>query len=237
MDELFIRERALIGEKAFEKLKNSAVAVFGLGGVGSFVVEALARAGVGKLLLCDDDVIAPHNTNRQLFALQSTVGRKKAEVAAERTLDINPSIEVDVRAIRYDEKTQNEFDFSGFDYIADCIDTVTSKLLLAVRAQEAGVPIISCMGTGNKLSGDFKVADIYKTEVCPLAKVMRRELKARGVKSLKVVYSTEQPYSPLIETGSAKRQTPASVSFVPPEAGFKLAGEIIRDIIGGDLRA
>lgn len=236
MDEIFIRERALIGDAAFEKLKNSAVAVFGLGGVGSYVCEALARAGIGKLLLCDDDVIAVHNGNRQLFALNSTVGRKKAEVAAERMRDINPDIKLDVRAERYEASTEADFNLAEYNYVADCIDSVTSKILLAVRCEKERVPLISCMGTGNKLLGDFKIADIYSTNICPLAKVMRKELKARGVKKLKVVYSEEPVYFPVCAVPSNKRQTPASVSFVPPLAGIKMAGEIVRDIIGDDMR-
>lgn len=230
-DEIFIRERSLIGDTAFEKLKNAKVAVFGLGGVGSYACEALARAGVGKILVCDDDVICPHNANRQLYALSSTVGRKKAELAAERIKLINPYAEVEVFDIAYDKETENLFPLEQYDYVADCIDTVTSKILLCERAQKRGFKIISCMGTGNKLFCSFKVADISKTSVCPLCKTMRRELKARGIKKLKVVYSEEQPKKPQIEVKSNKRQTPASISFVPPVAGFTLAGEIIRDLI------
>ena len=206
--------------------------LFGLGGVGSFVAEALARAGVGKLLICDNDTIAPHNVNRQLYALRSTVGKLKTEVAAKRLKDINENIVIDSRPCYFDAQTESEFNLSEFDYIADCIDSVTSKILLAQKASEAGVPLISCMGTGNKLYQDFKVADIYKTTDCPLAKVMRRELKKRNIASLKVVYSKEQPRKPLINVESNKRQTPASISFVPPTAGFILAGEIIRNLIG-----
>lgn len=228
----FIREISLIGQEKFDKLKNSSVAVFGLGGVGSYVVEALARAGVGKLLICDNDAIAPHNVNRQLFALRSTVGKLKTEVAAKRLKDINENIAVDARPCYYDAQTADEFNLRDFDYIADCIDSVTSKLLLAQKATEAGVPLISCMGTGNKLFQEFKVADIYKTTDCPLAKVMRRELKKRNITSLKVVYSKEPPRKPLVKVESNKRQTPASISFVPPTAGFILAGEIIRNLIG-----
>ncbi len=228
----FIREISLIGQDKFDKLANASVAVFGLGGVGSYVAEALARAGVGKLLICDNDAIAPHNVNRQLFALHSTVGKKKTEVAKDRLKDINPSIIIDARDCYYDALTKSLFDLSEFDYVADCIDSVTSKLLLVERAHGAGVPIISCMGTGNKLYQQFFVSDIYKTEACPLAKVMRRELKKRGIPSLKVVFSKELPRKPLVEIESNKRQTPSSISFVPPTAGFILAGEIVRDIIG-----
>lgn len=228
----FIREISLIGQEKFDKLQGSAVAVFGLGGVGSFVVEALARAGVGKLLLCDNDVIAPHNINRQLFALRSTVGKFKTDLAEERVRDINENIVVDKRTCYYDATNMDEFDLSAYDYVADCIDSVTSKILLAVNSKNAGVPIISCMGTGNKLYQNFSVSDIYKTTDCPLAKVMRKELKKRGVEHLKVVYSTEKPRKPLLEIESNKRQTPASISFVPSVAGLTLAGEIIRNIIG-----
>lgn len=228
----FIREISLIGQEKFDKLQGSAVAVFGLGGVGSFVVEALARAGVGKLLLCDNDVIAPHNINRQLFALRSTVGKFKADLAEERVRDINENIVVDKRTCYYDATNMGEFDLSAYDYVADCIDSVTSKILLAVNSKNAGVPIISCMGTGNKLYQNFSVSDIYQTTDCPLAKVMRKELKKRGVEHLKVVYSTEKPRKPLLEIESNKRQTPASISFVPSVAGLTLAGEIIRNIIG-----
>lgn len=230
-DDIFIRERALIGEEAFEKLKNAKVAVFGLGGVGSYVCEALARAGIGKILVCDDDVIAAHNANRQLYALSDTVGRKKTELAAERIKKINPCAEVVEFCVAYNKETENLFPLEEYDYIADCIDTVTSKILLCERAQKNGLKIISCMGTGNKLFCSFKVADISKTSVCPLCKTMRRELKARGIKKLKVVYSEEQPQKPKIEIKSNKRQTPSSISFVPPVAGFTLAGEIIRDLI------
>lgn len=228
----FIREISLIGQEKFDKLANSSVAVFGLGGVGSYVAEALVRAGVGKLLICDNDVIAPHNVNRQLFALHSTVGKKKTEVAAERLKDINPDVVIDARDCYFDAATESLFDFSSFDYVADCIDSVTSKLLLVQRSHEAGVPVISCMGTGNKIYQDFYVADIYKTEACPLAKVMRRELKKRGITSLKTVFSKELPRKPLVFVESNKRQTPSSISFVPPVAGLLLAGEIVRDIIG-----
>ncbi len=231
-NDIFMRERALIGEKAFEKLKNSSVAVFGLGGVGSYACEALARAGIGKILVCDNDVISPHNANRQLYALKSTVGVKKTELAAERIKQINPNAEVIAVSAPYQADTERLFDLENYDYIADCIDTVTSKILLAERAFRGGIKIISCMGTGNKLQTSFKVADISKTSVCPLAKVMRRELKARGVTKLKVVYSEEQPKKSPLKSEGARRCPPASVSYVPPVAGFVLAGEIIRELIG-----
>lgn len=231
-NDIFMRERALIGENAFEKLKNSSVAVFGLGGVGSYACEALARAGIGKILVCDNDVISPHNANRQLYALKSTVGVKKTELAAERIKQINPSAEVVAISEPYQADTERLFDLENYDYIADCIDTVTSKILLAERAFRGGIKIISCMGTGNKLQTSFKVADISKTSVCPLAKVMRHELKARGVTKLKVVYSEEQPKKSPLKSEGARRCPPASISYVPPVAGLVLAGEIIRELIG-----
>ncbi len=229
-NDIFLRERALIGENALEKLKNSSVAVFGLGGVGSYACEALARAGVGKLLVCDNDVIAPHNVNRQLYALHNTFGKKKCELAAERIKLINPNAEVVAVDVPYESATQDLFDLESYDYIADCIDTVTSKILLAERAWKNNLRIISCMGTGNKLFTSFKVADISKTTVCPLARVMRRELKARGVFKLKTVYSEEEPEKPCFGEDESGR-VPASISFVPPVAGFVLAGEIIRELI------
>lgn len=226
----FEREINLIGESAFEKLQKSTVAVFGLGGVGSFVAEALARAGVGKLVICDNDVIAPHNINRQLYALTSTIGKSKVDVAFERLKDINPSIEIEVKNLFFDKSTLSEFDFENYSYVADCIDSVTSKILLCQVCNEKNVKIISCMGTGNKLGCNFLVADIKKTKVCPLARVMRRELSKRGITSLKCVYSEEQPFSNS-KKSNEERRIPTSISFVPPTAGLMLAGEIIKDII------
>jgi len=235
----FDRTTRLIGADAQSKLARAYVAVFGLGGVGSFTVEALVRAGVSNLTIVDDDVISPTNLNRQLYALHSTVGQAKVTVAASRISDINPAAHVDARCVRFDERTAPQFDFSAFDYVVDAIDTVTSKLLLVKLCAQSNTPIISCMGTGNKLDATaFKVADIFKTSVCPLAKVMRKELKAMGIARLKVVYSEEQPVS--TDTTNAvdenqdahpKRQPPASISFVPPVAGMILAGEVIKDLI------
>lgn len=227
---IFEREINLIGESAFNKLQNSTVAVFGLGGVGSFVAEALARAGVGKLVICDNDVIAPHNINRQLYALHSTVGKFKTEVAFERLKDINPNLQVEVKNCFFDSQTASEFNFESYSYIADCIDTVTSKLLLVESACGAGVKVISSMGTGNKLNCDFKVADIKKTKVCPLARVMRRELAKRNITSLKCVYSEELPIL-ASDKSNQERRIPTSISFVPSSAGLLIAGEIIKDII------
>lgn len=227
--DIFQREIKLIGEENYKKLARAKVAVFGLGGVGSYVVEGLARAGVGALELCDNDVIAPHNINRQLYALHSTVGKKKVEVALNRVKDINPNIAVSAHDCFFDKDSAKQFDFSFFTYVADCIDTVTSKILLCECANRAGVKIISSMGTGNKLNCDFKVSDISKTKVCPLARVMRRELVKRNIKNLKCVYSEEIPV--LLSEENEERRTPSSISYVPSSAGLLIAGEIIKDII------
>ena len=222
------REANLIGKENVELLAAQSVAVFGLGGVGSYCVEALVRAGIGRLLICDGDVVAESNLNRQLYALRSTVGQSKVAVAAKRIKDINPDIELIEKPIFYNKETEGEFDLSTFDYIVDCIDNVTSKIMLVERAKCLNKSIIACLGTGNKLDNTrFEVADIYKTSVCPLAKVMRRELKKRGIESLKVVYSKEEPRLPLCED----KRTPASISFVPPVAGMVIAGEVIRDLL------
>ena len=228
----FCRMEMLVGVDALQKLHNSHVAVFGVGGVGSYVVEALARAGVGNLTLVDDDVFATSNINRQLYALQSTLGLDKVAVAKNRIADINPNCKVNALCLRFDATTATQFDFAQFDYVVDAIDTVTSKLLLVKLCNQCNTPIISCMGTGNKLDATaFEVADIYKTSVCPLAKVMRKELKALGVPHLKVVYSKEIPQTPTQLETSNKRQTPSSISFVPSVAGLILAGEVVKDII------
>lgn len=228
MYEGFSREERLIGKENLEKLNKSKVAVFGIGGVGSFVVEGLARAGIGKLLLVDNDTIDITNINRQIHANINTVGKNKVDVMKERILSINPEAEVDV---------STEFFMPGsklldnsLGYIVDAIDTVTGKIELVCKANELNIPIISGMGTGNKLDPTkFEVADIYKTSVCPLAKVMRKELRARGIKKLKVVYSKEEPIKP--NDGAYK--TPASISFVPSVAGLIMAGEVIKDVING----
>ncbi|MBQ9515857.1 MAG: tRNA threonylcarbamoyladenosine dehydratase [Ruminococcus sp.] len=233
----FMRTELLLGAEAMEKLKNSRVAVFGVGGVGGYAVEALARSGVGALDLIDDDVVSESNINRQIIALRSTVGMPKVEVAEARVKDINPDCKVRTYRCFYTPDTAGEFDFSQYDYVVDAIDTVTGKLGLVMQAENAGVPIISSMGAGNKLDPTaFKVADIYKTSVCPLARVMRRELKKRGIKRLKVVYSEEEAMTP-IATGATeeagahqKRQTPGSVAFVPSVAGLIIAGEVVKDL-------
>lgn len=233
-DQIFIRQISLIGEQNYQKLRASKVAVFGLGGVGSYVVEALARAGVGHLLLCDNDVIAPHNINRQLFALHSTVGKYKVDVAEERVKDINPDVTVEKRAERFSKDTQGSYDFSKYDYVVDCIDLVTHKLLLVQKAQASNVPIISAMGTGNKVDCEFLVADIFQTKICPLCAIMRKELRRRGIQSLKVVYSEEEAKTPLLqEKDEVRRQTPSSISYVPSSAGLLIAGEVIKNLIKG----
>lgn len=236
MEEIFMRTAALIGEEGVKKLASSKVAVFGLGGVGGYCLEALARAGVGAIDAVDGDVVSPSNINRQILALRSTIGRPKAEVAAERVRDINASVNVRGLNIFYTEESAALFDFSSYDYIVDAVDTVAAKVSLAVNAGRAGTKIISCMGTGNKLSAtSFEVADIFSTSVCPLARVMRPQLKRAGVDSLKVVYSKETPVVPAAGCGDKRpsgRPVPASCSFVPPVAGLIMAGEVIKDILG-----
>ncbi len=234
MNERLERTAMLIGEQGIEKLKNSRVAVFGAGGVGGYVIEALVRCGVGMIDVIDKDTVAVSNINRQIIATDETVGMYKAEAAAKRARLINPDVKVNVHNIFYTPETSCCFDFTQLDYVADAVDTVSAKIELVLQAQKSGTPIISSMGTGNKLHPEmFEIADIYKTSVCPLARVMRRELKKRGVKSLKVVYSREEPVTPQIsitdmETGKV---IPSSISFVPSAAGLIMAGEIIRELI------
>lgn len=243
MKDGFARTRLLLGTDGMERLRTARVAVFGVGGVGGYVVEALARSGVGTLDLIDDDVVAESNLNRQVIALRSTIGMPKVEAARQRVLDINPEAVVNVYRTFYLPETASRFDFTQYDYVVDAIDTVTGKLMLAEQAKAAGTPIISSMGAGNKLQpAAFEVADIYETSVCPLAKVMRRELKKRGIDKLKVVYSRELPLTPqegeLPEEETAegsdgvhpKRRTPGSVAFVPSVAGLIMAGEVVRDL-------
>ena len=232
----FSRTGLLLGQESMEKLKKAKVAVFGLGGVGGYVAEALARSGVGALELIDHDTISITNINRQLYATCSTVGRYKAEVACERALDINPDICVTARKTFFGPDTAGEFDFSDYDYVVDAIDTVTGKLALVTAAQSAGVPILCSMGTGNKLDPTkFQIADITKTSVCPLARIMRKECAKRGIRHLKVLFSTEDPIAPLEETAEelpeGRRALPGSVAFVPSVAGLIIAGEVIKDLI------
>lgn len=224
----------LIGDAGVEKLHKSHVAVFGLGGVGSYTAEALARAGVGELTVVDSDTVSVTNINRQLYALNSTVGMKKTDVAAQRIKDINPDCIVHIIDGFYLPENAADFFVSHYDYIADAVDTVSAKLSLAAGAQSRGIPIVSCMGTGNKLDPTlFRVSDISQTSVCPLCRVMRRELKARGVKSLRVVWSPEPPLTPVVcAEESTRRAVPGSISFVPPVAGMIMAGEIVKNLIG-----
>ena len=238
MNEQFIRTRMLLGDTAMARLQKARVAVFGLGGVGGYTVEALARAGIGQLDLIDSDTVSISNINRQILATHSTVGMEKTEAARLRVLNINPACTVRVHNVFYTPETADQFDFTQYDYIVDAIDTVTGKLALVERAHAAGTPIICCMGTGNKLdAAAFQVADIAKTSMCPLARVMRKELGKRGIKHLKVVYSQEEALTPTgwEEEAAAigKRQIPGSVSFVPGTAGLILAGEVIKDIALG----
>ena len=228
MYEGFSREERLIGKENLEKLNKSKVAVFGIGGVGSFVVEGLARAGIGKFLLVDNDTVDITNINRQIHANITTIGKNKVDVMKERILNINPQAEVDISTEFF--MPGSKLVDNSLDYIVDAIDTVTGKIELVCRANELNIPIISAMGTGNKLDPTkFEVADIYKTSVCPLAKVMRKELRARGIEKLKVVYSKEEPIKP----NDGDYKTPASISFVPSVAGLIIAGEVIKDIING----
>lgn len=231
----FSRTELLLGSDGMKRLSEASVAVFGVGGVGSYCVEALARSGIGHLCLVDSDTVALTNLNRQLIATHSTLGKYKVDAARERILDINPACNVEVHKCFYSEETDGGLDLSRFDYIVDAIDTVKSKALLIERAQALGVPIISCMGAGNKLDPTkFQVADISKTEMCPLAKVMRRELRLKGIKRLKVVFSTEPPVPTLgeiDETSPTKPVIPGSIAFVPSTAGLILAGEVIKDLI------
>ena len=232
----FSRTELIMGAQALEKLHHSRVAVFGIGGVGGYAVEALVRSGVGQLDLIDNDTISLTNLNRQLLATQKTIGRYKVDVAAERVAEINPQCVVKTYKTFYLPENKEQFDFSTYDYIVDAVDTVTAKIGLVIAAHEAQTPIISSMGTGNKINpAAFEVADIYQTSVCPLAHVMRKELRKRGISSLKVVYSKEQPLKPLLiddfEESSSKREIPGSTAFVPPVAGMIIAGEVVKDLI------
>ena len=235
MKEEFLRTAMLLGEDAVAKLNQARVAIFGIGGVGGYTLEALARAGVGALDLIDNDTVSRSNINRQILATHSTVGMEKVEAGKRRVLDINPECVVRTWQVFYTPETADQFDFTQYDYIVDAIDTVTGKLQLVQAAKAAGTPIICCMGTGNKLDASaFQVEDISKTSMCPLARIMRKELSKRGIKHLKVVYSQEEALTPTGWEEEAKalgkRQIPGSVSFVPGAAGLILAGEVIKDI-------
>ena len=248
----FSRTELLYGKEAMNRLANARVAVFGIGGVGGYTVEALARSGVGALDLIDDDKVCLTNINRQIIATGKTVGKYKVDVAEERMLDINPDIKIKTYKTFYSPQNSSEFDFTQYDYIVDAIDSVTGKIELVLRADECNTPIISSMGAGNKINPSaFEVADIYSTSVCPLARVMRSELRKRGIKKLKVVYSKEKPITPIddMDTDSAdcicnseeeskrtqRRQVPGSTAFVPSVVGLIIAGEIINDIAAGGL--
>ena len=233
--EQFTRTERLLGADAMERLAASRVAVFGVGGVGGYAVEALARSGVGTLDLIDNDKVCESNLNRQIIALHSTLGQYKVDAAAQRARDINPDITVNAHKLFYTPETAGELDFRSYDYIIDAIDTVTGKLDLAVKAQEYQIPVISSMGAGNKLDpGRFVVTDLAKTTVDPLARIMRKELKKKGIRHLKVVYSTEKPMpvEPVDTEASLRRTTPGSTAWVPAAAGLMLAGEVIRDLTG-----
>jgi tRNA A37 threonylcarbamoyladenosine dehydratase len=247
----FSRTELLFGKEAMQRLEDSRVAVFGVGGVGGYTVEALVRSGVGAVDLIDDDKVCLTNLNRQIIATRSTVGKYKVDVMKDRILDINPQCKVEVHKCFYLPENKDEFDFSQYDYIVDAVDTVTAKIQLVMEAQEKGVPIISSMGAGNKLNpAEFEVADIYKTSVCPLAKVMRRELKKRGVKKLKVVYSKEKPIRPIEDMAiscrtncicppgaqhkcTERRDIPGSTAFVPSVVGLIIASEVVKDMARG----
>lgn len=239
MSEIFVRTQALIGADNVSHLHKKTVAVFGIGGVGGYVVEALVRSGVGNLVLVDHDVVSESNINRQIIATHDTIGRYKVDVMKERVQSICPDTKVECRNTFFLPENAEEFDFSQYDYVVDAVDTVTAKLQIIMQAKAAGVPVISSMGAGNKLDPTaFQVADIYETSVCPLAKVMRRECKKRGIESLKVVYSKEPPVVPVFPTdtagasgtfGSGKR-APGSVAFVPSVAGLIIGGEVIKDL-------
>ncbi|MDD4688458.1 MAG: tRNA threonylcarbamoyladenosine dehydratase [Eubacteriales bacterium] len=233
MSEIFFRTEMLIGEEGLNKLSRSHIAVFGIGGVGGYVVEAFARCGVGSLTIIDNDTVALSNLNRQIIATHNTIGRLKTDVMKERILSINPDANVITSNSFFLPENSNEFDFTQYDYIVDAIDTVTGKIEIIVKAQKDNIPVISCFGTGNKLDPkQLKIDDVYNTSVCPLAKVMRQELRKRNVEKLKVLYSTEPPITPVGKAqDSNRRATPGSVSFVPSVAGLIIAGEVINEII------
>lgn len=243
MQTQFERTKLLIGEESLEKLKNARVAIFGVGGVGGYVCEALVRSGIGSFDLIDNDTVCLSNLNRQIIATHSSVGKYKVDVMRDRMLDINPEVNVRVYKCFFLPENAHEFPFAEYDYVVDAVDTVTAKIELVMKCQEEGVPIISSMGTGNKMEASaFKVTDIYKTKMCPLAKVMRYELKKRGVKKLKVVYSEEIPLNPMVrslevaanadKTVASRRSTPGSLAFVPPVSGMIIAGEVVKDLTG-----
>ena len=250
MENQFSRTQLLLGREAMERLVGARVAVFGIGGVGGYVCEALVRSGVGAFDLIDNDKVSLTNLNRQIIATRKTLGRYKTEVMKERMLDINPDADIYIHSCFFLPENAQEFHFEAYDYVVDAVDTVTAKIEIILKAQKAGVPVISSMGAGNKLeAGGFRAADIYETKMCPLAKVMRRELKKRGVKKLKVVYSEEEPRKPVYkETGdeaaedrklqegcphTTRKDIPGSAAFVPSAAGLVIAGEVVKELAGG----
>ena len=233
MEDQFSRTRLLLGEEGIKKLKDSHVAVFGIGGVGGYVCEALARSGVGCFDLTDNDVVSITNLNRQIIALHSTLGKYKVDVMRDRILDINPDAVVNIHKCFFLPENAGQFPFEQYDYVVDAVDTVTAKIEIIMRAKQARVPVISSMGAGNKLDASaFRAADIFETSVCPLAKVMRRELKKRGIDSLKAVYSGEPPKRPEgAEDDAGRKKTPGSTAFAPSAAGLVIAGEVVQDLI------
>ena len=244
-DESFSRTELLLGPDAMRRLAQSHVIVFGVGGVGGYVVEALARAGVGGIDVVDDDTISPSNTNRQILATRDFMGKRKSLVAAERILAINPACEVTAHECFYLPATSSSIDLGSYDYVVDAVDTMTAKLHIVSQAKAAGTPVISCMGTANKIDPTaFRVDDITKTSICPLARIMRKEARKRGLGHFKVVYSTEPARKPVgnvdlqkeLRAGSSNRSVPGSVSFVPPVAGFILAGEVVKDLVGLNVK-
>ena len=237
MEKPFDRSELLLGADALERLRRAKVVIFGIGGVGGYAAEALARSGIGRLVLVDHDRVSLTNLNRQIIALHSTLGRYKVDVMRERALDINPEAEIEARRCFFLPENEREFDFSDCDYVVDAVDTVTAKLAIIEKAKREGVPVISAMGAGNKLNPElFCVADISETSVCPLARVMRRELKKRDIRGVKVVYSREDPLQPASGAVSeAGKPVPGSVAFVPSVAGLILAGEVVKDIARKDI--
>lgn len=231
MSDCFERTKCLIGTEAFEKLQKSHVIVFGVGGVGGYVVEALVRSGIGEITIVDNDVVSESNINRQIIALHSTVGKPKVEVMKERALDINPVLKIHTVQTFFLPENAGDFTFSDYSYVVDAVDTVTAKIEIIRSAKEAGVPVISSMGTGNKLDpSKFQIADISKTSVCPLARVMRRELKARHISKVKVLFSTEESAG-VVTDSSNGRHAPASIAFVPSTGGLMIAGEVVKDLV------
>lgn len=231
VNETFSREINLIGLEGYNYLKNKNVIIFGIGGVGGYAAEALARCGIEKLTLVDNDTVSESNINRQIIALNSTIGRYKTDVMKERILDINPKAEVKCMNKFYTSDNWQDFELENYDYVVDAIDTISSKIDLVVRCNELNIKIISCMGAGNKMNPLlFKIDDIYKTSVCPLARVMRRELKKRNIKKLKVLYSTEEAKEPIVKS-ETRKQVPASIAFIPSTAGLIIASEVVKDIL------